>query len=154
MKQRRKERRLALEILYEWDLTGRTLEEIVKLKENVGKTFAISDFPDRLITGVQSYKEQLDRVIERYSEDWKVNRMPLVDRNILRLGTYELLFEGDVPVPVTINEYIELAKMYGTDDSRRFINGILGMISKDLEKIKKEVGQGKKTKAAVRNKVS
>lgn len=153
MKQRRRERRLALEILYEWDLTGRTVEEILKLKEGAGKVIVLSDFSERLVYGVQNYKEQLDKIIERYSEDWKVSRMPVVDRNILRLGTYELLFEADIPVPVSINEYIELAKLYGTDDSRRFINGILGMISKDLEKIKKEVDGDKKAKTVIRSRI-
>lgn len=142
MKHRRVERRQALEILYEWDQTGRELADILEKKSEAGTKMNLSSFSVRIIKGVQENIKWLNEIVERYSEDWKVDRMPVVDRNILRLGVYEIFFEEDIPVAVTINECVELAKIYGTDDSRRFINGVLGRISKDIRKIKKEVRVG------------
>lgn len=139
MTTRRRDRKLALEILYEIDLTGRSLKDVLENKKRVGIEIALSDFAARLITGVVQMRDKIDRIIEQFSEGWKVSRMPAVDRNILRMAIYEMIFEDDIPIAVTINEAVELAKFYSTDDARRFINGVLGRVSKELGKIAEEV---------------
>ena len=76
-----------------------------------------------------AHRAELDRLIASYAEDWTIERMPVIDRNLLRLGTFELLYLDDVPAAVTINEAVELAKTFSTEDSGRFVNGILGRIA-------------------------
>lgn len=85
-------------------------------------------FAERLVAGVLEYKHELDEVIGRYATNWKVSRMQVVDRNILRLGTYELLWLDDVPAKVTMNEAIELARDFGDDEAAKFVNGILDKV--------------------------
>ena len=85
-------------------------------------------FAERLVAGALEHKKELDALIEKYATNWKINRMPIVDRNILRAGTYELLWMDDVPAKVTVNEAIELAKSFGDDDASKFVNGILDKV--------------------------
>jgi N utilization substance protein B len=139
MTTRRRDRKLALEILYEIDMTGRSLKDVLENKKHAGVEIALSEFAARLIAGVIQMRERIDRIIEQFSEGWKVSRMPSVDRNILRMAIYEMIFEDEVPIAVSINEAVELAKFYSTDDARRFINGVLGRISKELGRIAQEV---------------
>ena len=87
-----------------------------------------------LTAGVASHREELDALIRRFSEHWRLERMATVDRNLLRLAAYELLYERRIPPKVVINEAIELAKRYGTEDSGAFVNGILDQIMGDREK--------------------
>lgn len=136
---RRKDRKLILELLYEIDITGRPLKEILESKKEAGIEIALSEFAVKIINGVLQSRPFLDEIIERYSEDWTVTRMPYIDRNILRIAVFELLFCKDIPPAVSINEAVELAKVYSTDEARRFINGVLGRIASDVEKIKQEV---------------
>ena len=89
------------------------------------------DFASNLAAGVEREQNVLDRKIETCSTNWRMSRMPHVDRNILRMGAYELLFMEDVPAHVTINEAIELAKKYGTSESRGFVNGILDRLARE-----------------------
>ena len=89
------------------------------------------DFASSLATGVEQERNVLDRKIESCSTNWRMSRMPHVDRNILRMGAYELLFMEDVPAHVTINEAVELAKKYGTSESRGFVNGILDRLARE-----------------------
>ncbi len=92
-------------------------------------------FVERLVRGTLGHLSALDDLLTRCSINWKVPRMARVDRNILRLAAYELAFEADVPSRVTLNEYIELAKRYGTEDSGAFVNGILDKVATDLERV-------------------
>ena len=85
----------------------------------------------QVVSGVRSKREEIDGIIERYSKDWPVERMAVVDRNILRLAVYEMFHVPDVPPKVAINEAVELAKKYGDRDSYRFVNGILDRIFKE-----------------------
>lgn len=85
-------------------------------------------FASSLVIGVRKELDQIDTVIERLAEHWSLKRIALVEKNILRLGTYELLFREDIPKKVTLNEAIEIAKLYGSEDSGKFINGILDRI--------------------------
>ena len=91
-------------------------------------TDEVKDFAERLVAGVLEKKKELDALIGKYATNWKVSRMPIVDRNILRAGVYELLWMDDVPAKVTVNEAIELAKSFGDDEASKFVNGILDQV--------------------------
>ncbi len=93
----------------------------------------IDEFVERVLAGVVEKMPELDKIIDAHADKWALKRMPILDRNILRLGVYELMYEDDIPASVTINEAVELANMYSTDDSGRFVNGILGRLVKDGE---------------------
>jgi len=88
----------------------------------------------RLVQGVREFQGEIDALIERFSQNWKISRMPRVDRNILRVAVYELLHCHDIPPKVSINEAIDIAKRFGTEDSGAFINGILDSVRIALEK--------------------
>jgi len=90
------------------------------------------EFLRRLVLGVLDHREELDRLIEQYSENWRLNRINVIDRNILRMALFELLYCQDIPPKVTINEAIDLGKRYGSEDSGSFINGILDRIQNEV----------------------
>ena len=117
-----------MQILFQYDIHGAPglwLEEFWKpLKaEEDTKVFA-----ERLVAGVLDKRKELDQLIGTYATNWKVSRMPIVDRNILRAGLYELFWMADVPAKVTINEAVELAKAFGDEDASKFVNGILDKV--------------------------
>jgi transcription antitermination protein NusB len=121
-------RERALQILFQYDIHGKPgLWLDVFWKENEA-TDEVKTFAERLVAGVLEKKNELDAVIGKYATNWKISRMPIVDRNILRAGAYELLWMDDVPAKVTVNEAIELAKSFGDDDASKFVNGILDQI--------------------------
>jgi N utilization substance protein B len=122
---RRGARKIALDVLYEHDVSGASTMEILGRYDPE----PAHEFAGVLVRGVVQYRPELDRLIASYAEDWTIERMPVIDRNLLRLGTFELLHLDDVPAAVTINEAVELAKTYSTEDSGRFVNGILGRIA-------------------------
>jgi N utilization substance protein B len=120
---RRAGRKRALDILYEADLKDRPVPTV--LAEHLAGEDAPSKFSVALVRGVHRHRGDLDALIERYARDWTLARMPVVDRNLLRIGLYEILHEPDVPNAVAIDEAVELAKELSTDDSGRFVNGLL-----------------------------
>ena len=121
-------RERALQILFQYDIHGRQgLWLDVFWKENKASN-EVKTFAERLVTGVLENKKECDALIEKYATNWKISRMPIVDRNILRAGVYELLWMEDVPAKVTVNEAIELAKSFGDDDASKFVNGILDKV--------------------------
>ncbi|MEO8338986.1 MAG: transcription antitermination factor NusB [Nitrospirota bacterium] len=121
-------RERALQILFQYDVHGRPgLWLDVFWKENEA-TDEVKAFAERLVAGVLEKKKELDALIGTYATNWKINRMPIVDRNILRAGVYELLWMDDVPAKVTVNESIELAKSFGDDEASKFVNGILDQV--------------------------
>jgi len=129
MLERRKARHQALHILYQREITEEPLSRIL-----LDGTYSIedgepADFCRDLVLGVEAHQPRIDALIERTSENWVLSRMPLVDRNILRLALFELLYLGDVPESVSINEAVEMAKTYGGEDSSKFVNGILGRLA-------------------------
>jgi len=130
MHERSRARRQALQILYQSDITGEGISEILG-----SATYSVEDgepdeFCRELVTGVGMHLEEIDAILGEVSENWVVSRMPFVDRNILRLSTYEIFYSGDdVPASVSINEAVELAKTYGGEDSSKFVNGVLGRIA-------------------------
>lgn len=121
-------RERALQILFQYDIHGKPgiwLEEFWKPLKDSEETRA---FAERLVTGVREHQKELDELIGKCATNWKVSRMQIVDRNILRLGAYELLWLDEVPAKVTVNEAIELAKDFGDDEAAKFVNGILDKI--------------------------
>lgn len=119
-------RKLALEALYEHDVAGRPLPEILERHpEGAARDYAV-----RLVEGVGEHSVEIDGLISQFAEDWTLARMPPIDRNLLRLGVCEMVHLG-VPAPVAINEAVELAKQYSTADSGRFVNGILSRIDRE-----------------------
>lgn len=158
MGKRRRGRELTIQFLYQYDTIEESsfgidsLEEAVNLfwvaKEGTDSEPAsgkdatqagsvdddIKDFANSLIRGTSENMNSIDDVINRYSKHWRLSRMSKIDRNILRLATYELVYLRDIPSPVTINEAVELAKRYGTEESGAFVNGILDRIRIALDK--------------------
>ena len=137
---RRRAREHSLQFLYQIDLLQSSLPQIDVSKqaelywENKDKQpeKQVIEFSNRINTGISENLQTLDNIITKCSINWKFNRISKIDRNILRIAVYELLFLKDVPGKVAINEAIEIAKKFGTEDSGSFINGILDKISKDI----------------------
>ena len=98
---------------------------------------AVSEFGRALCEEYLAHREDIDARIDRLSQGWTLERMPLVDRNLLRMAVAELLFLGDIPVGATIDEAVDLAKEYGTADSGKFVNGILGTVARELQEARK-----------------
>jgi transcription antitermination protein NusB len=121
-------RERALQILFQYDIHGRPGLWLDRFWTDNEATDEVKAFAERLVAGVLEKKKELDGLIGKYATNWKVSRMPIVDRNILRAGVYELLWMDDVPAKVTVNEAIELAKSFGDDEASKFINGILDQI--------------------------
>ncbi|HEU4344474.1 MAG TPA: transcription antitermination factor NusB [Candidatus Binatia bacterium] len=127
---RRKGRELALQALYQIDVTGDASAAAVELflKHFEGSREA-KDFARRLVSGVVSQQAEIDRVIGKCTEHWKLLRMAKVDLTILRLATYELIFCPDIPLNVSLDEAIEIGKRFGSVDSATFINGVLDQVA-------------------------
>lgn len=123
-------RQEALELLYEVESKATRVATV--LDERVVPP---SDGARRLLLGVEATRARLDDLISRYSTGWTIERMPVVDRCILRLATYELSERSDVPTAVVLDEAIELAKRFSTDESGRFVNGVLSSIAKELRPV-------------------
>jgi N utilization substance protein B len=126
---RRRAREIALQVLYQLDITrGDPEEALVVYFENFRPSEKSREFCRRLIEGVWQNREAIDLLIEENAENWALRRMTVVDRNILRVATLELMYCPDIPFKASLNEAIELAKKYGADESSAFINGILDRI--------------------------
>jgi transcription antitermination protein NusB len=127
---RSKARKRALDVLYEADVRG--VDPLTTLSERVALADPpVNDYTIGLVEGVQAHHDRIDKILAGYAEGWTVARMPDVDRAILRLGVYELLWRDEVPDPVAIDEAVELAKSLSTDESPRFINGVLARVLRD-----------------------
>lgn len=129
-------RTIAMQTLYEWDFGKRKPEDLPTLLEKNLKEFA-PDFDDGgfaklLLEGVVKNQAEIDAVIVQYAPQWPLEQITVVDRNILRIGVFELKFAPEIPPKVAINESIELAKTFGGDASGRFVNGVLGAIYRDM----------------------
>ena len=131
MNLRRVSREMALQILFQNEFSESGKAEIALIQNQENYNAMAEDYARRLVNGVMSHRDAIDATIQEKSANWKVSRMALVDRNILRLATFELLFGGgEVPVKTAINEAVEIAKRFGSTDSRSFINGILDEIAR------------------------
>ena len=129
---RRESREWALEILYQLDITRQdTIQAITQFRDHFSKKERKDEFAERIVLGVFEHSQEINRLIEKYSENWRLDRMSIIDRNILRMATFELLYCEDIPPKVTLNEAIEIGKQYGSEDSGSFINGILDRIQNE-----------------------
>ncbi len=128
--ERRKARAVVLQALYEVDSVGHEVEGVVnQLLAKEGLSEENADFTRELVSGVIQNKGKIDENIQSLAPAWPLAQIPVVDRNILRLAIFEILFDNKVPVKVAINEAVELAKTFGSDNSSRFVNGVLGSVS-------------------------
>ena len=139
MRKRTKARECALKIMYAIDITNEDPKKCIDVfwQNHEEVDAEIKSFADSLVMGVYNNREMIDKLVSASTTNWQLKRMAVIDRNILRFATYELLFMEDVPPKVSINEAIDIAKRYGDKDSGKFVNGI-------LDKIRKE--EGKKIK--------
>jgi N utilization substance protein B len=131
---RRKARELALQLLYQLDVQDEARAE-PHFSEFWGRhpvDAEVREFAEALVRGTKLHQDKIDELIEQYAEHWDLERMAVVDRNLLRLGIFELLWSGEAPPKVVINEAVEVAKKFSTQESGRFINGILDRIHKEL----------------------
>jgi N utilization substance protein B len=127
MSTRSKARKAALDILYESDIRNQSAIKLLVDREN-SLDYLIREFTKHLVAGVSENLARIDEIILMRAKGWAIDRMPVVDRNILRLATYELLIDKETPHQVVIYEAVELAKSLSTDDSSDYINGVLGAI--------------------------
>ncbi|HZD38046.1 MAG TPA: transcription antitermination factor NusB [Actinomycetes bacterium] len=125
-------RQRALEVLYQADLLEQPISTVLARELNDPRRQRPDRYAIELAGGVERRMDEVDERIEAAAERWSIDRMPLVDRNLLRLATFELLSSMDVPTAVILDEAIELAKLLSTEDSSRFINGVLGRIARDV----------------------
>jgi N utilization substance protein B len=127
MTRRTRSREIALQVLYQTEQNSGTPPEEVRrfIERRLRGDRKLVEFADALVAGVQANQQRIDALISEAAENWRLDRMAAIDRNILRLGAYEMLFCPDVPTKVAINESLELAKRYSTAQSSRFVNGIL-----------------------------
>jgi N utilization substance protein B len=133
----RSSRELALKFLYQSELNeGNVDEQMESFMERNSSKDEIDVFMKELVEAVIKHKKEIDEIVQKFSDNWVLDRMTVIDRNILRIGTCELLFNFSTPPKVAINEAVDIAKKYGNEDSPEFINGI-------LDKIYKEIGQKK-----------
>jgi N utilization substance protein B len=134
MGSRRKAREYALQLMFQWDITHDSIELITAtFWESQDEPEETRMFAEALASGTIDKVEKIDSMIRRHAENWRMDRMAVVDRNILRLATYEFLYDTETPKTVVINEAIEIARRFSSQESPQFINGILDSIRKEVE---------------------
>lgn len=134
MSNRHLARALAMQSLYEWDFYSGEKNASEVVERNLAEfapNFDENDFAKSIVQGVVKNQTQIDETISKFAPEWPLPKITTVDRNVLRIGTYELLFNFDIPSKVAINEAIELAKTFGGESSGKFVNGVLGAIYRD-----------------------
>ena len=133
MQVRRRARMLALQTLYEVDLANHTAGQVLQRHfENSTLPSEGQRFASQLVSGVVKNEMQLDELIVRYAPEWPLDQMAAIDRNILRIAIFEFVLDGETPVKVAINEAVELAKLFGSESSARFVNGVLGSLASGI----------------------
>ena len=142
MGKRRKSREIAVQMLYQIEIMEQTTETGVRLYlENFPVKDNVVEYAVELVNGVYEHLKDIDAEMGKFSQHWKIERMTSIDRNILRLAAYEILYEEDIPKKVCINEALEISKKFSSADSSSFINGILDAIVKSKEKKLKRVNE-------------
>jgi N utilization substance protein B len=130
MKSRTRARSLALQVLYEVDIAQHSAADVYKLRlEDTPLTDELAEFARQIIFGVLPLTQALDHAIEKYAPEWPFDQIAAIDRNIMRIACWEFAVKRETPVKVAINEAVELAKMFGSDSTARFINGVLGSLA-------------------------
>jgi N utilization substance protein B len=127
---RSKARKRAVDILFEADLRGLDPTEVLAERERSAEP-AINPYTGELVRGVHAHRQRIDEIVSDHAEGWTIARMPGVDRAVLRLGVYELLWRDDIPDAVAIDEAVDLVKSLSTDESPRFVNGVLGRVLRE-----------------------
>ena len=136
MGKRSKSREIALQVLYQIDVSNNDVEEAFNLFwHNFTPSEDLKDFSQIIVQGVYHHIEEIDAIIEHYSEHWRLKRMSIVDRNVLRSAIFELMFCADVPTKVVLNEAVELGKKFGSNKSGSFVNGILDKVAHSIDRI-------------------
>ena len=156
MSNRHLARTISMQALYQWDFLGQTNDQIQSIiafnRQEFAPEFDDGGYITQTLEGVLTHQKEIDERITRFAPDWPMDTMTIIDRNVLRLGTYELLYTDTIPSKVAINEAIELAKTFGGESSGKFVNGVLGAVYKnevqegrmkkiDMEPMKKEAKQ-------------
>jgi transcription antitermination protein NusB len=132
---RRRSREIALQVLYQMDMTHAAPDQAIAVYfENFEVAAQVRPFTERLVQGVFTHRSEIDQLIASASEHWRLERMSIVDRNVLRIALYEMVHCSDIPPKVSINEAIDLGKTFGSEDSSAFINGVLDHILLDLNR--------------------
>ena len=135
---RRQSREAALQALYQLDVGGAESDQAMAYAiEIAGITADDSNFMKDLVLGSINHLQEIDQIISTLSKDWNIDRLARVDHNIMRMAIYEILYREDIPFGVTVNEAVELAKMFGGEDSGRFINGVLAHVGKKETEVTK-----------------
>ena len=136
MANRHLSRTIAMQTLFAWDFNERNNDDIDSIIQENFEQFAPNfddqGFVEKLVKGVVANVEAINAYIVKYATEWPLDQITIVDRNVLRLGIYELVFDLNIPAKVAINEAIEIAKAFGGDSSGKFVNGVLGAIMKDM----------------------
>lgn len=141
MKSRTKARSIALQVLYEVDLTGHSpLETLNQRLQDEPLDDGLSEFSRKIVFGVLPITAKLDNFIAQHAPEWPLDQVAVIDRNILRISLWEFAVEGCTPVKVAINEAIELAKTFGSDSAPRFVNGVLGSLAARQAEINNDLG--------------
>jgi N utilization substance protein B len=140
MKPRTKARSVALQVLYEYDQSKHQVGFILtnRMEENPLDDNLVS-FSQKIVSGVFPIILNIDEQISKYAPEWPIDQVAIIDRNILRIALWEMIFDSGTPVKVVINEAIELAKLYGSDSTPRFVNGVLGSLVDNLNEIKQNL---------------
>ncbi|MBV4418636.1 transcription antitermination factor NusB [Clostridium tyrobutyricum] len=132
---RKKSRELAMKLLFQMTINKQDFDDTIEAVEESSSLKDIDmDYLKRVVQGIEKNKNILDERIQKYLKNWKLNRISKIDITILRICCYEFLYEEDIPKNVSINEAVELGKIYGEDKSASFINGVLGNMIKDINK--------------------
>lgn len=136
MKPRTRARSLALQVLYETDLSSHLPGDVLRTRlEETTLPPDLAEFARRIVFGILPIREDLDRIIARYAPEWPLDQIAAIDRNILRMACWEFAVSRETPVKVAINEAVELAKLYGSDSTSRFVNGVLGTLVEHEQEI-------------------
>jgi len=143
MKSRTRARSLALQVLYEVDISGHSPVQVLKERlEETPLSNELSEFSRQIIFGVLPIIEILDKIIAEYAPEWPLDQIATIDRNILRQACWEFASpDGETPIKVAINEAVELAKLYGSDSAPRFVNGVLGSLADHQQEIRQSLQQ-------------
>ena len=139
--ERRRARGLALQVLYEIDSVGHPADEVLtrSINENGNLSQDSQGFLRRIVLGTVQFAAELDDLIAGCAPEWPVNQLAIVDRNILRLAIWEFAGSNETPLKVAINEAVELAKLYGSDSTPRFVNGVLGTLAEREDEIRRRI---------------
>lgn len=132
LRKRTQSRECALQILYQYEMNPEPMPQILeKFWSEQDETYSEETrrFSEKLALGTVEHQVEIDKVLEKYADNWELSRMAMIDRNVMRLATYELLYLADVPPKVTLNEAVNLAKKFSQEESGKFVNGILDKIN-------------------------